>query len=97
MFPDDKESLLRNGEVCVERKAYLEGIEYIRRAARLGPLDRRIKESLSCSCIRAALSFAKKRDVRRSGIYERDAGARESQPSAILIWDCLIFGSAGSF
>jgi tetratricopeptide (TPR) repeat protein len=72
MFPDDKESLLRNGEVCVERKAYLKGIEYIRRAARLGPLDRRIKESLSCSCIRAALSFAKKRDVRRSREFMKE-------------------------
>ncbi|MBI4026383.1 MAG: hypothetical protein HY360_15465 [Verrucomicrobia bacterium] len=38
-FPDDKEVLLQAGRGCLDRKAYLKGLEYLERAHHLDPLD----------------------------------------------------------
>lgn len=43
-FPDDKQVLLRAGEGCIERKAFVKGLDYLARARQLDQLDPRIPE-----------------------------------------------------
>jgi len=59
LFPDDKDSLAKNGNFCIERKAFLKGIEFLKRAAALDPLDRNNRESLCIAYIKASQHFAK--------------------------------------
>jgi hypothetical protein len=60
LFPDDKETLVKNGHFCIERKSFIKGIEYLKRAATLDPLDRQIKEGLCIAYIKTARHFAGK-------------------------------------
>jgi tetratricopeptide (TPR) repeat protein len=59
LFPDDKDVLLQNGNNCIERKAYLKGVEYLRRAHALDPLSRTNREALGVALIKTSLHFAR--------------------------------------
>ncbi len=43
-FPEDKQVLLRAGEGCIERNAFVKGLDYLARARQLDQLDSRIPE-----------------------------------------------------
>ncbi|MDO8721430.1 MAG: hypothetical protein Q7J31_04290 [Syntrophales bacterium] len=73
LFPDDKDSLAKNGNFCIERKAFIKGIEFLKRAAALDPLDRNNRESLCVAYIKASLHFAKEGNTRRYREFMRDA------------------------
>jgi hypothetical protein len=64
-FPDDKETLIKNGHSCIERKAFIKGIEYLKRAVILDPLDRHIKEDLCLAYVKASYHFAGKCEAGR--------------------------------
>ena len=53
-FPDHKEVLLRAGAGCLDRKAFLKGIEYFERAWTLDRLDPKVPEFLVSGCLRLA-------------------------------------------
>ncbi|OPY61040.1 MAG: hypothetical protein A4E57_04295 [Syntrophorhabdaceae bacterium PtaU1.Bin034] len=65
LFPDDKDILAQNGNFCIERKAFIKGIEYLRRAVALDRLDHTVKEALSIAYIKAGLHFAREGNVQR--------------------------------
>jgi len=65
LFPDDKDILAKNGNFCIERKAFIKGIELLKRAAALDPLDRTNREFLCIAYIKASLHFAKEGTTRR--------------------------------
>ncbi|HAJ26250.1 MAG TPA: hypothetical protein DCG53_03230, partial [Syntrophus sp. (in: bacteria)] len=65
LFPDDKDVLAKNGNYCVERKAYLKGIEYLKRAVALDSMSRFNRESLSVAYIKASLHFARQKKIPR--------------------------------
>ena len=60
LFPDDKVVLVKNGKFCVERKAFIKGIDYLKKAVALDPLDRNNREALCVAYIKASLHFAQK-------------------------------------
>jgi tetratricopeptide (TPR) repeat protein len=43
-FPDDKDVLLRAAQGCVDRKAFVKGLDYLDRVRQIDPLDPRIPE-----------------------------------------------------
>lgn len=59
LFPDDKDVLFENGVHCIDRKAFLKGLDYLRRALLLDPLSRLYRETLVNGLSRAALHFAR--------------------------------------
>jgi hypothetical protein len=72
LFPDE-DSLAKNGNFCIERKAFIKGIEFLKRAAALDPLDRNNRESLCVAYIKASLHFAKEGNTRRYREFMGDA------------------------
>ncbi len=80
-FPDDKDVLAKNGNYCIERKAYLKGIEYLKRAVALDPLARINREALGVAYIKASLHFARLKKTFRYRELMKEAmelGATES-------------------
>ena len=73
LFPDDKDILAKNGNFCIERKAFIKGIEFLKRAAALDPLDRTNREFLCIAHIKASLHFAKEGNTRRYREFMGDA------------------------
>ena len=73
LFPDDKDILAKNGNFCIERKAFIKGIEFLKRAAALDPLDRTNREFLCIAYIKASLHFAKEGTIRRYREFMGDA------------------------
>ncbi len=73
LFPDDKDILAKNGNFCIERKAFIKGIEFLKRAAALDPLDRSNREFLCIAYIKASLHFAKEGNTRRYREFMGDA------------------------
>ena len=65
LFPDDKETLVKNGNNCLNRKAFIKGIEYLQKARDLDPLDSSLKENLCVAYIMASRLYAKKRQAKR--------------------------------
>lgn len=65
LFPDDKDTLYKAGLRCMDRRAFIKGMKYLERAAKLDFLDMRVKEALIVCCIKAALEYAKKSKVER--------------------------------
>jgi hypothetical protein len=61
-FPDNKEVLLLAGVGCLDRKAYVKGLEYFERALQLDRLDPKIPDLIVSSSLRLARqNFAKGR------------------------------------
>ncbi len=73
LFPDDKDVLAKNGNYCIERKAYLKGIEYLKRAVALDPLARINREALGIAYIKASLHFARQRKGSRQRELMKEA------------------------
>jgi tetratricopeptide (TPR) repeat protein len=73
LFPDDKDVLFQNGNNCIERKAYVKGIEYLRRALSLDPLSRTNRETLVNALIKASLHFARQNKIIRSREWMKEA------------------------
>jgi len=73
LFPDVKDVLARNGNYCIERKAYLKGIEYLKRAVALDPLARINREALGIAYIKASLHFARQKKSPRYRGFMKDA------------------------
>lgn len=73
LFPDDKESLAKNGAFCIERKAFIKGIDFLKRAAALDPLDGNHREALCIAYIKASRHFAKEGNARRYREFMGDA------------------------
>ena len=73
LFPDDKDSLAKNGNFCIERKTFIKGIGFLKRAVALDPLDRNNREFLCIAYIKASLHFAKEENTRRYREFMGDA------------------------
>lgn len=73
LFPDDKVVLAKNGKFCIERKAFIKGINYLKKALALDPLDRNNKEALCVAYVKASLDFARKRTAERYREFMRNA------------------------
>ena len=71
LFPDDKDVLARNGNYCIERKAYLKGIEYLKRAVALDPLARINRGSPRRRLYQSVPAFCQaEKSPRHRGIHE---------------------------
>ena len=75
LFPDDRDVLAKNGNFCVERKAFIKGIDYLKRALALDPLDRVLREDLCGAHISASYHFAVKGSVGRYREFVKEAVA----------------------
>lgn len=73
LFPDDKVVLAKNGKFCIERKAFIKGINYLKKALALDPLDRNNKEALCIAYVKASLDFDRKRTAERYREFMRNA------------------------
>jgi len=73
LFPDDKDVLAKNGNYCIERKAYLKGIEYLKMAVALDPLARINREALGVAYIKASLHFARQKKSPRYREFMKEA------------------------
>jgi len=73
LFPDDKDVLAKNGNYCIERKAFIKGIEYLKRAVALDPLSRINRESLGIAYIKASLHFARQKKSPRYRDFMKEA------------------------
>ncbi|MEI7672351.1 MAG: hypothetical protein WCK00_09590, partial [Deltaproteobacteria bacterium] len=73
LFPDDKDVLAKNGNYCIERKAYIKGIEYLKRAVALDPLARINRETLVLAYIKASLHFARQKKSERFREFMKEA------------------------
>ena len=73
LFPDDKDVLAINGNSCIERKAYLKGIECLKRAVALDPLARINREALGVAYIKASLHFARQKKSPRYREFMKEA------------------------
>ncbi len=73
LFADDRDVLAKNGNYCIERKAYLKGIEYLKRALALDPLARANREALGVACIKASLHFARQKTPLRYREFMKEA------------------------
>ncbi|MEX2382817.1 MAG: hypothetical protein WD490_10565 [Opitutales bacterium] len=56
-FPRTKEVLLRAGELCLERKAFKKGLDFLERARELDPLDRSVSAAVFRGLCRMARNF----------------------------------------
>ncbi len=75
LFPDDKIVLFKNGNNCINRKAYLKGITYLEKAHNLDPIDPSVKQSLCLGYILASLHYAKKKKPERYRAFMQAAAA----------------------
>lgn len=73
LFPDDRDVLAKNGNYCIERKAYLKGIEYLKRAVALDPLARINREALGIAYIKTSLHFARQKKTARYREFMKEA------------------------
>ncbi len=58
-FPENKHTLIKAGNRCIDRKAYKKGISYLEKAAGLDHLDSILKEYLIIAYIHYSKKFAK--------------------------------------
>ena len=65
LFPEDKDTLYKAGLRCMDRRAFIKGMKYLERAAKLDLLDMRVREAFIVCCIKAALEYAKRSKVER--------------------------------
>jgi len=73
LFPDDRDVLVKNGSLCIKRKAFLKGIGYLKRALILNPLEGRVREYLILGCISAALQSVSRGNNLRYREFMQDA------------------------
>jgi tetratricopeptide (TPR) repeat protein len=76
-FPEEKEAMFKAGIRCLERKAFVKGMNYLDQAQKLDPIDSRVRESFMVACILVALKQTQngRLQKRRTALEKAEARA----------------------
>jgi hypothetical protein len=97
-FPNQKQGLFEAGRLAVSRKAFGKGIEFLKRARQLDPLDREIVGELVAAFIKHARETAKKKPAGVAKIWAELDTIKPAQDRPISVESLLTtsFNPTGS-